>query len=325
MLVSELSLWLCRCPKLPAKLQEYILSDRNTHCTAAAGLQVQKQAAAASRQEGESILFHSRPCSSSSVKKLTIKLRGTAAATQPAHSSQLQLRHSDSPKHRSLSNHAQPVKQASLGHAFKHTKLPSEAKCFKAAPVERPVTRRFKLQQRSKLKVHIKLSSPAQADQLSQRRSTVTHQQKRYGQGLQAGNDVKQEPIPTPEDAHLVRSAAVGMSALPAVAVSLAAQPQPGAEADETTAAAAAAAAATATATTAAKQAVLTAPESAVVVPESDATATCEPPVMDTALMFQKVATAVTKARQAFCLPVQLPTKHCACLYSCPPRGHQDP
>ena len=214
------------------------------------------------------------------------------------------------------------MKQASLGHAFKHTKPPSEAKCFKAAPVERPVTRRFKLQQRSHLKVHIKLRSPAQADQLSQRRSTVTHQQKRYGQGLLAGSDVKQEPISTPEDAHLVRRATVGVNALPVVAVSLASQPQPGTEADETTAAAAAAAA---TATTAAKQAVLTAPESAVVVPESDATATCEPPVMDTAPMFQKVAAAVTKARQAFCLPVQLLTKHCACLYSCPPRGHQDP
>lgn len=52
-------------------------------------------------------------------------------------------------------------------------------KSFRAAPVERPVTRRFKLQQSSKIRVHLKLKAPLGKSASRSRLSTLRHQQKR--------------------------------------------------------------------------------------------------------------------------------------------------
>lgn len=67
---------------------------------------------------------------------------------------------------------------AALHGALPQPALPKRPP-HKAAPVERPVTRRFKLQQSSSIRVSIKLKKPLGSSGLSTRLSTLRHQRKR--------------------------------------------------------------------------------------------------------------------------------------------------
>ncbi len=77
-----------RCSKLPARLQEYVMPDKKTHKDKApAGHQAQRTAAssrAPTKPTNSSILLQSEPHSSSSVRKLTIKLSGSGSAHRHA-------------------------------------------------------------------------------------------------------------------------------------------------------------------------------------------------------------------------------------------------
>ncbi len=145
-----------------------------------------QQAAApcsASQPKGAKMLLFNKPCCATSVRKLTIKLGGSALAShqasipppQPKHSLRLKLK---SPLTRPATHAAEPPPALPLAQSQKQT-LPN-AKRFKPAPVERPVTRHFKRQQTTNLKVHLRLRAPAQSA-VTQRKSTLTHQQKRHG------------------------------------------------------------------------------------------------------------------------------------------------
>lgn len=182
-LVSELQS--CRCSKLPAKLQGYIMPDRKPQKAPSA----KQQAAApcsASQPKGAKMLFFNKPCCATSVRKLTIKLGGSALAShqasipppQPKPSLRLKLK---SPLTRPATHTADPPPSLPLAQSQKQT-LPN-AKRFKPAPVERPVTRHFKRQQTTKSKVHLRLRPPAQSA-VTQRKSTLTHQQKRHGPNI---------------------------------------------------------------------------------------------------------------------------------------------
>ncbi len=145
-----------------------------------------QQAAApcsASQPKGAKMLLFNKPCCATSVRKLTIKLGGSALAShqasipppQPKQSLRLKLK---SPLTRPATHAAEPPPALPLAQSQKQT-LPN-AKRFKPAPVERPVTRHFKRQQTTNLKVHLRLRAPAQSA-VTQRKSTLTHQQKRHG------------------------------------------------------------------------------------------------------------------------------------------------
>jgi len=145
-----------------------------------------QQAAApcsASQPKGAKMLLFNKPCCATSVRKLTIKLGGSALAShqasvappEPKQSLRLKLK---SPLTRPATHSAEPPPSLQLAQSQKQT-LP-HAKRFKPAPVERPVTRHFKRQQTTKLKVHLRLRAPAQSA-VTQRKSTLTHQQKRHG------------------------------------------------------------------------------------------------------------------------------------------------
>ena len=129
------------------------------------------------------MLLFNKPCCAASVRKLTIKLGGSAVAShqasipppQPKQSLRLKLKSSLT---RPATHTAEPPLSLPLAQSQKQT-LP-HAKRFKPAPVERPVTRHFKRQQTAELKVHIRLGAPAQSA-VTQRKSTLTHQQKRHG------------------------------------------------------------------------------------------------------------------------------------------------
>ncbi|KAA6428500.1 MAG: hypothetical protein FRX49_01376 [Trebouxia sp. A1-2] len=174
-----------RCSKLPAKLQGYIMPDRKPQKAPSA----KQQAAApcsASQPKGAKMLFFNKPCCATSVRKLTIKLGGSALAShqasipppQPKPSLRLKLK---SPLTRPATHTADPPPSLPLAQSQKQT-LPN-AKRFKPAPVERPVTRHFKRQQTTKSKVHLRLRPPAQSA-VTQRKSTLTHQQKRHGPNI---------------------------------------------------------------------------------------------------------------------------------------------
>ena len=145
-----------------------------------------QQAAAprsASQPKGAKMLLFNKPCCATSVRKLTIKLGGSALAShqasiappQPKQSQRWKLK---SPLARPATHTAEPPPLLPLAQSQKQT-LP-HAKRFKPAPIERPVTRHFKRQQTTKLKVHLRLRAPAQSA-VTQRKSTLTHQQKRHG------------------------------------------------------------------------------------------------------------------------------------------------
>ena len=145
----------------------------------------QKAAApcSASQPKGAKMLLFNKPCCATSVRKLTIKLGGSALAShqasialpQPKQSQRLKLK---SPLTEPATHTAEPPPSLPLAQSQKQT-LPY-AKRFKPAPVERPVTRHFKQQQTTKLKVHLRLRAPTQSA-VTQRKSTLTHQQKRHG------------------------------------------------------------------------------------------------------------------------------------------------
>ena len=137
-----------------------------------------QQAAApcsASQPKGAKMLLFNKPCCATSVRKLTIKLGGSALAShqasiappQPKQSQRLKLK---SPLTRPATHTAEPPPSLPLAQSQKQT-LP-HAKRFKPAPVERPVTRHFKRQQTTKLKVHLRLAAPAQSA-VTQRKSTL--------------------------------------------------------------------------------------------------------------------------------------------------------
>ncbi len=145
-----------------------------------------QQAAApcsASQPKGAKMLLFNKPCCATSIRKLTIKLGGSALAPdqasiappQPKQPQRLKLK---SPLTRPATHTAEPPPSLPLAQSQKQT-LPN-AKRFKPAPVERPVTRHFKRQQTIKPKVYLRLRPPAQSA-VTQRKSTLTHQQKRHG------------------------------------------------------------------------------------------------------------------------------------------------
>ncbi|KAL0039027.1 hypothetical protein WJX77_005595 [Trebouxia sp. C0004] len=171
-----------RCSKLPAKLQEYIMPDRKPRKAPSA-----KQQVAAPRSviqpRGAKMLLFNKPCCATSIRKLTIKLGSNALASHQASIALPELKQSQrlklkSPLTRPATHTAEPSASLPLAQSQKQT-LP-HAKRFKPAPVERPVTRHFKRQQTTKLKVHLRLRTPAQSA-VTQRKSTLTHQQKRHG------------------------------------------------------------------------------------------------------------------------------------------------
>ncbi|DBB01225.1 TPA: hypothetical protein ACH3X1_001099 [Trebouxia sp. C0004] len=146
-----------------------------------------KQQVAAPRSviqpRGAKMLLFNKPCCATSIRKLTIKLGSNALASHQASIALPELKQSQrlklkSPLTRPATHTAEPSASLPLAQSQKQT-LP-HAKRFKPAPVERPVTRHFKRQQTTKLKVHLRLRTPAQSA-VTQRKSTLTHQQKRHG------------------------------------------------------------------------------------------------------------------------------------------------
>ena len=121
-----------------------------------------------------SILLHSQPRSSASVRRLTIKVSGSTASAK-GNPSQLRINQTIPPRAGGRSSRTS-VACERLSHRPKSS---GSVRCFKAAPVERPVTRRYKLQQEPKSSPSVKLGSPAHSKESVQRKSTLTHQHKR--------------------------------------------------------------------------------------------------------------------------------------------------
>lgn len=113
-------------------------------------------------------------------KRLVVKLSVKAPSTGQSIAPQLQVKQAPNASLLKLPTNHVPQKGV-VAHMPRSSKS-SSVKAFKAAPIERPITRRFKLQQRSQLKLRIKLKKTAETDQQPQRASTLKHQQKRHGQ-----------------------------------------------------------------------------------------------------------------------------------------------
>lgn len=169
----------------------------------------------AKRLKDSSTLILSTPAETPSVRKLIIKL-SAPATPQPEtkQSVRLKLR---SPLVMAANPTAQSSSPTPLGVRSVKTNPTHDAKRFKAALVERPITRRFKLQQHAKLKVRLKLRTSTQPN-MTQRQSTLTHQHKRHGSSP-LSSAVKQGQRPGPQEANLLldpRQAACCLQSLPA-------------------------------------------------------------------------------------------------------------
>ncbi|KAL3162524.1 hypothetical protein ABBQ32_010180 [Trebouxia sp. C0010 RCD-2024] len=138
------------------------------------------------------------------IVKLSMKASGTGQGTVP----QQQARH--------IPDATIPLAdQTPVPNASVPTPSPSRvlsAKPFRVAPVERPVTRRFSLQQHSNLKLRIKLKrTTPPTNESPQRMSTLKHQQKRQRQQASASPIKHDSSSPTPaavQAGHLVQQAA---------------------------------------------------------------------------------------------------------------------
>lgn len=121
---------------------------------------------------------------STPTKRLTIKLRGQSVIL-PATQQQDSKKQPSKQRHHSpnsavaatavLPLHAPPVKPMSVNQ-----EAGKEHKRFRAAVVERPVTRRFKLQQSTKIRVRLKLGKNVSTAAVGRRLSTLKHQHKRH-------------------------------------------------------------------------------------------------------------------------------------------------
>lgn len=185
-----------RACKLPARLKEYIMPVQGA---GACKTSVQHQAK--SRHTG------SKQQPAAPVKRIIVKLSmkasGTGQGTAPQQKSKL------------IPDAAMPLADPTpVTDASVPTPSPSRvpsAKPFRVAPVERPVTRRFSLQQHSNLKLRIKLKrTTAPTNESQQRMSTLKHQQKRHKQQASA-SPIKHDsssPHPAALPAALVHQAA---------------------------------------------------------------------------------------------------------------------
>ena len=185
-MVSELTLLHFRSCKLPAKLKEYVLPHQKPALRKGPPIR-HKTAATRTPSQAEDTCCtggHSKQHPQLSDKKLVVKLLIKAPSTDQSIVPQLQAKPASSPLLQShgVDPSTRHIPQtAALAHMPRSSKS-SSTKAFKAAPVERPVTRRFRLQQHCQLKVRIKLKRTAEYDERPQRASTLKHQQKRHGQ-----------------------------------------------------------------------------------------------------------------------------------------------
>ena len=198
---------LARSCKLPARLKEYVLpgqkhgacKDSTRHqtvLTCPASHSADELAVAARPIVGQS---KQRP--SASITRIIVKLSGKASGTGQGRVPQVQTNQTSPATLQQPA--ALPSDHAPLLDVPAHLPISRRAisaKPLRAALVERPVTRRFSLQQRSKLKLRIKLKRTATiADQQPQRMSTLKHQQKRQ----QASDSATKHDISLPTPAAL--------------------------------------------------------------------------------------------------------------------------
>ena len=189
----------CRPCKLPARLQEYVLP----HCrhppgkmrtaAQAAPPNPAKQAWVAPVTAGSSKQKPTVP-----IRRLVVKL--TSKPTVPEQGTALQLRVKQSPlttpdtltgqKPRRLA----PTTDTSLHK--QPSSMPTRIQSHRIAPVERPVTRHFKLHQRCSLKIRIKLKKTVEPDQRPQRLSSLKHQQKRHVHQARPGLTTMHQSLP---------------------------------------------------------------------------------------------------------------------------------
>lgn len=180
-----------RSCKLPARLKEYVLPGKDLgSCKVSTKHQAVPKRPTSQANEYCATTSHSQQHPPAPAKRIIVKLSLKASGTGQGRAPHLPA------------NQASPTTQQQAGRepqaantppvdATPHTPLSSRAptaKPFRVAPVERPVTRRFSLQQRSssKLKLRIKLKrSAATGDQQPQRLSSLQHQQKRHAKTYQ--------------------------------------------------------------------------------------------------------------------------------------------
>lgn len=111
---------------------------------------------------------------SSPTKRLVVKLKGLAVL--PA--KQLNKPASNSTQCAAVKSQLDQVPTATVATP-PAVATESRRRAFKAAAVERPVTRHFKLQQSAKIRVHLKLQPNSSASAFSNRLSTLRQQRKR--------------------------------------------------------------------------------------------------------------------------------------------------
>ena len=170
-----------RSCKLPVRLKEYVLPGQQP---ASCKIPARHQAVArraASQAEELCPTSHRQQHPPAPARRIVIKLSMKAPGVGQGTAPQLQAKQA-SPAILLQAGHEQATPPTdSSAHAASPSRV-TTSKPFKVAPVERPVTRRFSLQQHSssKLKLRIKLKRPtATSDQQPQRMSTLQHQQKR--------------------------------------------------------------------------------------------------------------------------------------------------
>lgn len=175
-----------RSCKLPARLKEYVLPGKDVGSRKASTRhQAVPRRPAGQAEEVCPTASHSQHHPPPPAKRIIIKLSLKASGTSPGSTPHPQANQTSPATQQQAGCEPQPANTPPVD-AAPHMPLPSRAptaKPFRVAPVERPVTRRFSLQQRSssKLKLRIKLKrSTATADQQPQRLSSLQHQQKRH-------------------------------------------------------------------------------------------------------------------------------------------------
>ena len=176
-----------RSCKLPDRLKEYVLpGQKPASCKVSTRHQaVVSRRAASQAEELRPTPSHSHQHPPAPAKRITIKLSMKASGIGQGRAPRLQANQTP-PATLLQSGCEQETDPSPPTISLAHAATPSRAstvKPFRVAPVERPVTRRFSLQQRSssKLKLRIKLKRTiATTTQQPQRMSTLQHQQKRH-------------------------------------------------------------------------------------------------------------------------------------------------
>ena len=175
-----------RSCKLPARLKEYVLPGQEAaSCKVSTRHQAVSRRAASQAEELCPKASHSQQHPPAPTKRIIVKLCMKASGMGQGRALQLQANQA-SPALLSQAGRKQETDATPPADSSAHAEVPTTApaaKPFRVAPVERPVTRRFSLHQRSssKLKLRIKLKrSTATTNQQPQRMSTLQHQQKRH-------------------------------------------------------------------------------------------------------------------------------------------------